>query len=71
MLLAGLPLALAAATGVVLARGTLIDLLPAVPTQVWGRDEARAGEMWNSNSVVALLDGCSRENARTKSMKSG
>jgi hypothetical protein len=22
---------------------------------VWGRDELRAGEMWNSNSVVAWL----------------
>ena len=26
-----------------------------VPTPVWGRDELRAGEMWNSNSVVAWL----------------
>lgn len=31
----------------------LLDLLPAVPTPVWGRDELRAGEMWNSNSVIA------------------
>jgi hypothetical protein len=30
-------------------------MAPAVPTLVWGRDEARAGEMWNSNSVVAWL----------------
>jgi hypothetical protein len=22
---------------------------------VWGRDESRAGEMWNSNSVIAWL----------------
>ena len=24
-----------------------------VPTPVWGRDELRTGEMWNSNSVIA------------------
>jgi hypothetical protein len=28
--------------------------VPSVPTP-WGRDELRAGEMWNSNSVVAWL----------------
>jgi hypothetical protein len=33
----------------------LVDLVVAVPTPVWGRDELRAGEMWNSNSVVAWL----------------
>jgi hypothetical protein len=33
----------------------LLGLLPAVPTPVWGRDELRLGEMWNSNSVVAWL----------------
>lgn len=33
-------------------RGVL-DVLPRVPTPVWGRDELRAGEMWNSNSIVA------------------
>ncbi len=26
-----------------------------VPTPVWGRDELGAGEMWNSNSVIAWL----------------
>jgi hypothetical protein len=29
--------------------------VPAVPTPVWGRDELAAGEMWNSNSVVAWV----------------
>jgi hypothetical protein len=29
--------------------------VPAVPALVWGRDEVGAGEMWNSNSVVAWL----------------
>jgi hypothetical protein len=33
----------------------VLDLMPAVPTPVWGRDELRAGEMWNSNSVISWL----------------
>lgn len=33
----------------------LIDLVPRIPTPVWGRDEFGAGEMWNSNSVIAWL----------------
>ena len=33
----------------------LLDLVAAVPTPVWGRDELHAGEMWNSNSMVAWL----------------
>jgi hypothetical protein len=33
----------------------LLDLVPMVPTPVWGRDELRAGEMWNSNSVTSWL----------------
>ncbi|HEX2427420.1 MAG TPA: hypothetical protein VHI53_05800 [Gaiellaceae bacterium] len=33
----------------------LLDLVPEVPTPVWGRDELRAGEMWNSNSLVSWL----------------
>jgi hypothetical protein len=33
----------------------IIDLVPAVPTPVWGRDELRTGEMWNSNSVTSWL----------------
>jgi hypothetical protein len=33
----------------------LLELVPSVPTHTWGRDEARAGEMWNSNSVTAWL----------------
>lgn len=31
----------------------VLDLLPLVPPAVWGRDELRTGEMWNSNSVVS------------------
>ena len=33
----------------------VLDLVPDVPTPVWGRDELGAGEMWNSNSVAAWL----------------
>jgi hypothetical protein len=33
----------------------LLDLVPALPTPVWGRDELSAGEMWNSNSVISWL----------------
>ena len=33
----------------------LLAVAPYVPTPVWGRDELRAGEMWNCNSVVAWL----------------
>jgi hypothetical protein len=33
----------------------LIALVPQVPTPVWGRDELGAGEMWNSNSIIAWL----------------
>jgi hypothetical protein len=33
----------------------LLDLVPKVPTPVWGRDELHAGDMWNSNSVVSWL----------------
>ena len=38
----------------VLAR-RLLALVPDVPMLVWGRDERRTGDMWNSNSVVAWL----------------
>jgi hypothetical protein len=33
----------------------LLDLVPTVPRPVWGRDEMKAGEMWNSNSMIAWL----------------
>jgi hypothetical protein len=33
----------------------LLDLVPRVPTPVWGRDELHTGEMWNSNSVISWL----------------
>jgi hypothetical protein len=33
----------------------LLELVPEMPTPVWGRDELRTGEMWNSNSFIAWL----------------
>jgi len=33
----------------------VLDLVPQVPTPVWGRDDLKTGEMWNSNSVIAWL----------------
>jgi hypothetical protein len=33
----------------------LLDLVPHVPTPVWGRDDLGTGDMWNSNSVIAWL----------------
>ena len=32
-----------------------LELITTVPRPVWGRDELRAGEMWNSNSMIAWL----------------
>ena len=33
----------------------VLDLTAHIPTAVWGRDELGAGEMWNSNSIIAWL----------------
>jgi hypothetical protein len=33
----------------------ILDLVPDVPTPVWGRDDLATGDMWNSNSVIAWL----------------
>jgi hypothetical protein len=33
----------------------LLDLVRLVPPLTWGRDELRAGDMWNSNSTVSWL----------------
>jgi hypothetical protein len=33
----------------------LLQLVPEVPRAVWGRDELRAGEMWNCNSIISWL----------------
>ena len=33
----------------------VLEVVSKVPTPVWGRDELGAGEMWNSNSVIAWV----------------
>jgi hypothetical protein len=33
----------------------VLRLAPLVPALVWGRDESRTGDMWNSNSLTAWL----------------
>lgn len=33
----------------------LVALVPAFPNATWGRDELKAGEMWNSNSLISWL----------------
>jgi hypothetical protein len=33
----------------------VLAFVPSVPTPVWGRDELRTGDMWNSNSLVSWL----------------
>lgn len=33
----------------------LLELAASVPPLIWGRDEHRTGEMWNSNSVISWL----------------
>jgi hypothetical protein len=43
----------------------IVEVLPQIPTPVWGRDEAGLGEMWNSNSVIAWVLTASGIGART------
>ena len=45
----------------------VLDLVPQAPTPVWGRDECRAGEMWNSNSLTAWL--IARSGLETESIR--
>jgi hypothetical protein len=33
----------------------VLDLVPCVPTPVWGRDDLHTGDMWNSNSLISWL----------------
>jgi hypothetical protein len=42
-------------TGDAVVAQRLLDLVPCVPLAVWGRDAMRAGEMWNSNSLISWL----------------
>jgi hypothetical protein len=40
----------------------IVEVLPSIPTPVWGRDQLHLGEMWNSNSVIAWVLACSGVN---------
>jgi hypothetical protein len=33
----------------------VLEVVPQVPTPVWGRDQLGTGEIWNSNSVIAWV----------------
>jgi hypothetical protein len=51
-------LAFAVASPIRIVDDTLVaqrvfDLLPQVPTLVWGRDERSTGDMWSCNSVIS------------------
>ena len=41
----------------------VLEAVAQVPTPVWGRDELRTGEMWNSNAVIAWVVARSRLDA--------
>ena len=43
----------------------ILDLIAQIPTPVWGRDELEAGEMWNSNSIIAWTLTCAGIDAAT------
>jgi hypothetical protein len=34
---------------------SILELVPSVPMLIWGRDELRTGDMWNSNSLISWL----------------
>jgi hypothetical protein len=42
----------------------VLDLVPSVPTPVWGRDELHTGDMWNSNSLISWLLECAGVDTR-------
>jgi hypothetical protein len=37
----------------------ILELVARVPVPVWGRDELKTGDMWNSNSLISWLIACS------------
>ncbi len=37
----------------------VLEVVRRVPRLVWGRDELGAGEMWNSNAIIAWVIACS------------
>jgi hypothetical protein len=49
----------------------VLELVPNVPTPVWGRDELETGEMWNSNSLTSWLIARSGLDVRRSSHRPG
>lgn len=50
----------------------LLELVPNVPTPIWGRDELGLGEMWNSNSLISwLLERCGVDVGRIRPPSGG
>jgi hypothetical protein len=50
----------------------ILELVASVPPLVWGRDEFRTGDMWNSNSVISwLLDRTGIEASKIRPPKGG
>jgi hypothetical protein len=49
----------------------LLELVPEMPTPVWGRDELHTGEMWNSKLVHLLADHAQRPRRRRGSPPAG
>ena len=49
----------------------VLALVSHFPAATWGRDELRAGEMWNSNSLISWLLACSGHQTSTIKVPSG
>ena len=50
----------------------ILELVAAVPPLVWGRDEFRTGDMWNSNSVISwVLDRAGIEASKIRPPQGG
>lgn len=47
----------------------VLALVRCFPTATWGRDEQRAGEMWNSNSLTAWLLALSGHDMHARNLK--
>ena len=49
----------------------ILEVLPSIPTPIWGRDEFGTGEMWNSNSVISWALACGGIDVGTVRFPSG